>query len=184
MLGFIFRSTRDFPDTLSFKILYCSLVRSVLEFSSCIWNPSYAFHSGRIERIQHRALRMLDGKSRSSVLSSSSSSPPYFLLESSFNLLPLSIRREMFDMISFFNILHSDIDTSLIESININVPGYSATRHTFPFRPQFVSTNYLQNCPLTRFQRSANSLKDQIDFFSTSVSAIKIYYSRQLNLNQ
>uniref|UniRef100_A0A8D8ZPX0 Uncharacterized protein n=1 Tax=Cacopsylla melanoneura TaxID=428564 RepID=A0A8D8ZPX0_9HEMI len=74
MLGFIFRSTRDFPDTLSFKILYCSLVRSVLEFSSCIWNPSYAFHSGRIERIQHRALRMLDGKSRSSVLSSSSSS--------------------------------------------------------------------------------------------------------------
>uniref|UniRef100_A0A8D8YU09 Reverse transcriptase domain-containing protein n=1 Tax=Cacopsylla melanoneura TaxID=428564 RepID=A0A8D8YU09_9HEMI len=62
MLGFISRSTKDFPDFLSFKILYCSLVRGVLEFASCIWNPSYNFHSGRIERIQHKALRTLSFK--------------------------------------------------------------------------------------------------------------------------
>lgn len=170
MLGFIFRSTKDFPDPLSFKILYCSLVRSILEFSSSIWNPSYNYYSGRIESIQHKALNILNKKQRCPDSSYSS-------LEREFNLLSLSKRRDMFDMIFFFNILHSHLPVpDLLSSVNINLPGYT-TRDPLPFMPQFVRTSYLQNSPMVRFQRSANSLRADIDFFSTSVSAIREYFS-------
>ncbi|KAI5727912.1 hypothetical protein M8J77_008580 [Diaphorina citri] len=174
MLGFITRSTKDFSDSISFKVLYCSLVRSILEFSSCTWNPIYSYHSGRIEKIQHRALRILGRKARSLELS-------YQSLERSFNLLPLSIRREMYDIITLYNILNSKIDTpELLQSVNINVPGYVTTRSTMPFRPPFVRTNYLQNSPIIRFQRSANLIREHLDLFFTSASAIKQFYLNQL----
>lgn len=169
MLGFITRSTKDFPDTLSFKVLYCSLVRSVLEFSSCVWNPAYFLHSGRIEKIQHQALRTLRYRMRSPHLS-------YSDLEKHFDLLPLSTRREMYDCITFFNILHSKLDCpDLVSSVNINIPTYS-TRSHLPFRPPFVSTKYLQNSPMIRFQRTANSLVN-IDFFSTTINNLKAHFS-------
>ncbi|KAL1446030.1 hypothetical protein WDU94_001877 [Cyamophila willieti] len=174
MLGFVSRSTRELPGHLSFKILYCSLVRSILEFSSCSWNPAYQIYSGRIERIQHRALKILGRKSRSCDLS-------YPVLEKSFNLLPLSTRREMYDMVTFFNILHSKIQTSdLLQAINIHVP-LRATRFSQPFTPPFVRTNYLQNSPLIRLQRLANNLSGDIDFFCTSINQIRHYYLQKLD---
>lgn len=174
MLGFVVRSTRDFPDTLSFKILYCSLVRNTLEFASCIWNPVYSYNCARIEQIQHRALKTLGWKSHSSDLSD-------FSLQKTFNLLPLSVRREMFDMITLFNILQNNIDSpDLLSSINVNVPGYVTSRQTLPFRPPFVRTNYLQNSPLIRFQRSANMARDHLDLFSTTLTSIRNHYSRYL----
>ncbi|KAL1448178.1 hypothetical protein WDU94_003684 [Cyamophila willieti] len=45
MLGFLFRSTKDFSNVLPLKILYCSLVRGILEFASPVWNPFYDIHS-------------------------------------------------------------------------------------------------------------------------------------------
>ncbi|KAL1448143.1 hypothetical protein WDU94_012246 [Cyamophila willieti] len=173
MLGFISRSTKNFPDFLSFKILYCSLVRGVLEFASSVWNPSYSFHSGRIERIQHKALKTLGFKMRTP-------NESYEALEKTLDLLPLSIRREMYDMITFHKILHSALDTpDLLEGININAPRYY-TRETLPFNPPYVRANYLQNSPLIRFQRSANKLREHLDLFSITSNQIRTFYSRQL----
>lgn len=174
MLGFVTRSTKDLRDPLSFKILYCSLVRSILEFASCIWNPSYNYYSGRIERIQHHALKTLGRKMG---LPNAS----YSNLGSSSNLLPLSARREMYDLISFINILQSKFDSpSLLQSINIHIPT-RVTRNPLPFKPPFVRTNYLQNSPIIRFQRSANRLAnsiESIDFFNSSNLFIKDLFSR------
>jgi ribonucleases P/MRP protein subunit RPP40 len=39
MLGFIMRVGRDFRDPYAFKSLYVSLVRSKLEYASCVWMP-------------------------------------------------------------------------------------------------------------------------------------------------
>ncbi|KAL1446689.1 hypothetical protein WDU94_008915 [Cyamophila willieti] len=168
MLGFVTRSTKNFPDVLSLKILYCSLVRSSLEFASCVWSPLYNYHSSRIERIQHKALITMGRRSKSSDLS-------YDSLQKSFNLLPLSTRREMFDILTFFNILFSNIDTpELLGSININVPKYSAPRHHLPFRPPFVRRNYLQHSPMIRLQRTANAL--DIDLFSSTDNSIRNFY--------
>ena len=63
MLGFIKRICRDFDDPLVLKTLYCTFVRSTLEYASSIWNPQYAIHINRIESVQKKfvnfALRRL-----------------------------------------------------------------------------------------------------------------------------
>ena len=56
MLGFVKRLSCDFSAN-SFKTLYCSLVRSVLEFASPVWSPCYACHINQIEIVQHKFLR-------------------------------------------------------------------------------------------------------------------------------
>jgi hypothetical protein len=53
LLGFVRRMTRDFRNPYSIRNLYCSLVRSNLEYSSIIWNPAYKIHIDRIERVQN-----------------------------------------------------------------------------------------------------------------------------------
>ncbi|KAI5739254.1 hypothetical protein M8J77_016910 [Diaphorina citri] len=171
MLGFINRTTKDFRDVLPIKVLYCSLVRGILEFSSSVWNPSYAYHSSNIERIQNRALRIMSYRLNTPNASYSS-------LQSTLELLPLSTRRTLYDVIMFFNIIHSKVDTpGLLAAINLNVPTRTS-RTPFPFSPPFVRANYLQNSPMIRFQRTANQLSNDIDIFSTSVQEIKNFFNR------
>lgn len=43
-LGFVIRCSRLFRDLYTSKSLYCALIRSVLEYASIIWSPSYAIH--------------------------------------------------------------------------------------------------------------------------------------------
>jgi hypothetical protein len=45
MLGFIMRVGRDFREPYAVKSLYVSLVRSKLEYASCVWMP---YQNGRI----------------------------------------------------------------------------------------------------------------------------------------
>ncbi|XP_062537943.1 uncharacterized protein LOC134206265 [Armigeres subalbatus] len=40
-LGFIFRVAKGFTDVYCLKSLYCSLVRSTLEYCSAVWHPNY-----------------------------------------------------------------------------------------------------------------------------------------------
>ncbi|KAI5720682.1 hypothetical protein M8J77_010286 [Diaphorina citri] len=57
-------------------------------------------------------------------------------------------RRSMYDAATFFNILHSKLDTpELLSTININIPTRS-TRNPQPFNPPFVRANYLQNAAM------------------------------------
>ncbi|KAL1448200.1 hypothetical protein WDU94_003589 [Cyamophila willieti] len=104
MLGYLIRSSRDFTTVLPIKILYCSLVRGVLEFASPVWNPYYGIHNTSLERIQHRALHFMSKKMQISQFS-------YFAVESSLSLLPLSSRRTLYDLVTFYKILHSQVNT-------------------------------------------------------------------------
>ncbi|XP_055590035.1 uncharacterized protein LOC129742197 [Uranotaenia lowii] len=51
-LGLIFRVTKDFRDVYCLKSLYCSLVRSILEYASAVWSPFYQNGADRIEALQ------------------------------------------------------------------------------------------------------------------------------------
>lgn len=56
-LGFIFRVAKNFSDIHCLKSLYCSLVRSILEYCSAVWSSAYCNGSERIESVQRRFLR-------------------------------------------------------------------------------------------------------------------------------
>lgn len=172
MLGFIFRSTKDFSSVLPLKILYCSLVRGVLEFASPVWNPYYDIHSSSLERIQHRALRFMSRKFQLGFNS-------YFEVESHLSLLPLAKRRTLYDFITFFKILHSHINVpDLLGEINIHAPD-RILRNPLPFRPPHARTNYLYNSPIYRFQRLSNEHSNEIDIYFTSIPEIKSFFLHQ-----
>lgn len=40
VLGFLNRASNEFKDINCLKVLYCSLVRSILKFGSIVWNTS------------------------------------------------------------------------------------------------------------------------------------------------
>ena len=67
-LAFLGRNLKDCPQKLK-EMAYISLVRSVLEYSSSIWDPCHAKDISSIERIQRRAARFVksDYRTTSSV---------------------------------------------------------------------------------------------------------------------
>lgn len=50
-LGFLNRNCAQLSP-YCYKVLYCELVRSVLEYASVVWSPYYACHIDRIESVQ------------------------------------------------------------------------------------------------------------------------------------
>lgn len=44
MLGFIMRAGEELSDPYALKTVYCSLVRSILEYCCVVWNPHYNVH--------------------------------------------------------------------------------------------------------------------------------------------
>ena len=56
LLGFIFASCKDF-ELSTLRLLFCTLVRSILEYASVVWSPFYDCHSLKVESVQGRLLR-------------------------------------------------------------------------------------------------------------------------------
>jgi len=56
-LGFVLRLCRDFQFGLTFKVLYCALVCSIVEHNAVIWDPHDINDSLRLERVQRKCMR-------------------------------------------------------------------------------------------------------------------------------
>lgn len=61
-LGFIKRTCGSFMDPIPLKILYCSLVRSQLEYSPLIWINNTSKLISRLESIQNNCLCFISFK--------------------------------------------------------------------------------------------------------------------------
>lgn len=59
MLAFVKRQCFKSFNVDTAKLLYCSLVRSILEFANIIWIPSHVIHKNAIESIQKNAVIFL-----------------------------------------------------------------------------------------------------------------------------
>lgn len=167
-LGFLIRNSNSFKVS-TVKILYCSLVRSVLEYLSPIWSPHYTLHVHSIERIQRKFLRYINYKL--GILAENFDSN--FIL-TTLNVSTLESRRTVGDCVALFKILNNKIDCpDLLEKINFRVPAAN-TRNNALFQTRYVPTNYLYYSPLSRLHRSGNSLiKNNIDIFNTKIEKIK-----------
>lgn len=168
ILGFVIRNTRTFQNIESIKLLYCSLVRSQLEYASPVWSPIYTCNLHRLERVQRKFLRYVQFKLRQPVIEIR-----YNALMSDLNLPLLSTRRTINDILILFKLLNNLIDCpQMLSVINIRVPVKSTRLHHL-FHSDNHSTNYSYHSPLVRFHRTANTYTDLFDIFKTSPSCIK-----------
>ena len=54
-------NTFSFMDSDTFKILYCSFVRPLLEFAAPVWNPYLQKDIDKLERVQRKATKLAPG---------------------------------------------------------------------------------------------------------------------------
>jgi hypothetical protein len=59
VFGFLKRNCSEFNDPNCLKTLYCSLIRSLVEYGSIIWTPYQSERVTKIEMIQKRFLNMM-----------------------------------------------------------------------------------------------------------------------------
>lgn len=161
LLGFVFRSTKHFKSTQCLLTLYCSLVRSTLEYGSIIWAPHYQNSIHRIEAVQRKftrfALRHIPPES-----------PNYPTTYEgrclALNLDLLSVRRDLSGTLFVSDLLTGNIDcVELVRQLNFN----SRPRVLRSYHFLYLSTsrtNYARNEPLSRMYSLFNYCYEDFDF--------------------
>lgn len=160
-LGFIMRMTRDFKDIKCLTALYCSLVRSSLEYCSTVWSPYYNNAVSRIESIQRRfvryALRLLPWRHPMR-------DTPYENRCLLLHLDTLQLRRETARAMVISDLLTANVDCAdILQRININAPS-RALRGVPALRIPLRRTNYSLNSAIVGLQRAFNRVASMFDF--------------------
>lgn len=112
-LGFISRSLNKFKNIHTYKILYNTNVRSIIDYCTPIWNPYYNIHIKEIERIQQRFTRMIFRKFHFPTESYSNR-----LIR--LNMISLENRRLMCDELILYKIHNKLLRTTLDQDITLN----------------------------------------------------------------
>lgn len=173
MLGFVKRWSKEFNDLHVTKTLYCTFVRSIMEYASQVWDPFCDVHIRRIESVQRRFLRFaLRGLPWNNPLML----PPY---EDRLRLLPLESlesRRRNSKIVFVFKILSGVVESpSLLGNFGFSIPTRS-TRNYSPLHLRSHRTNYGYNEPITSMSRLFNASYYNIDF-NLSVSQVKARFA-------
>lgn len=166
LLGFLSRSLSEFGNIYCFKVLYCSVVRSILEYASPIWNPFYNRYIGMLEKIQKRFLRIINYKLKIPI-----DQLDYKQLSLLLNLDSLECRRFLFDVNVLYKILNNNIDCpSVLERIHLRVPQRD-TRNLDLFFIPYHRTNHGLTSPISRMSGRMNHLN--LDVFNLSLNQFK-----------
>lgn len=171
LIGFIKRNSFILSKPESLILLYCSLVRSVLEFSSNVWNPHISRHSSRIESLQKNFTRFI--YRRYLLPSPDSPIPSYEERCRSLSLDPLHLRRDISDALFIRNILLNSIDAPFLQSLIAFRCPPMHLRHFRPLSQSLHRSNYSMHAPIPRCTHTYNRC-----FFNSS-SPDPISISRQ-----
>lgn len=164
-LGFLIRSTQDFVNAKTLKILYCSLVRSGLEYASQVWSPRYSVYIDRIENIQKRFLKYLCYRTGETY-----KSDQYDQICRKHHLLPLTYRRKIADTTFLIKIISNGINCpDLLSLLQFHVPTGNL-RNFKPIHVPLAKSNYRQNSFLLRAGKQFNDLCMTTDFDLFNVS--------------
>ena len=150
LLGFLKRTCFYICDTGAIKCLYNCLVRSVLEYNSVIWCPSYNYIQ-QLESVQNKFVKFLLYKYKI----------PYRDISRTVRLQLVGLetlekRREKALTIFLFKIYNNLIDCpELLSRILINIP-VRRTRNRQLFVQSYHRTNYGQRCFIDRLARNYN----------------------------
>lgn len=161
VFGFIRRHASGFTDAYCLKALFCSLVRSILEYASPVWSPCFVTYNLAIERIQKSflrfALRHLPWRDPVNL-------PSYPDRLKLIDLESLSARRIRAQRLFIFDLITGNIDCpDLLELVPWNAPPRRLRNSTLliiPFhRSSFGFYNRFHMC-----LRSFNDVCDEFDF--------------------
>lgn len=161
ILGFIKRNTKYFTDVYCLKSLYCTLVRSILEYGVLVWAPYHAVHKHHIERIQRNFLRFA---LRQLPWNDPIRLPPYEHRSALIHLPTLESRRILLQRLFVFDIMRDNVDCPLLLSnILLNVPPRRTRRADF-LRNPLHRTLFGQNNPFDVCCRRFNEVSVNFDF--------------------
>ena len=124
-LGLLIRSfqtpkLRGYLNLASVRVSYYAHVRSVLEYCSVVWAGAAKTHLDRIERVQFRFLRWLNGRSPRTDACASSE---YTALLRHYGVCALYSRRVQHDLLFVRNVLTGRIDSaSLLRCFYLSAP--------------------------------------------------------------
>lgn len=164
LLGFISRITKNFKNPTSIVLLYCSLVRSILECNGVVWSPYYTVHVDHIECVQKRCLKLISYRYNLSRIVTD-----YTNLLVKFKLNTLEVRRKRSEILTLYKIIHSKIDSPVLLSlINFNIIYRFRNPRTFNLCVYRNNTSFYN--PITRMCRGYNDLiavNSVIDIFNS-----------------
>ena len=102
-------SLSDFSNINCFKNVYCSLVRSVLEYASNIWSQFYQCDISNFEKIQNKFLHFVEYELKISL-----GEIVYLEILKLLNLPTLENRRITLDLVLLFKIVNGMIYSPLL----------------------------------------------------------------------
>lgn len=166
LIGFISRNCKDLSVNTS-RLIYCTLIRSILEYASIVWSPYQGIYIDAIERVQNKFLRICAFK-----LNYTIENHDYQVIRNQLGLKCLTDRRQMFDLCYIYNIIHGSVSCpELLQIIQLHIPP-RALRNNELFHIPFHLNDYSINAPINRALKSLNN-KSQIDVFHSSFPAFK-----------
>ena len=164
------RSLRNF-NVKAMISTYCATVRSVLEFSSVVWSGAADSHLKRIERVQHKFLMWLCGRSHVGDVSFN-----YAELLNFYGLSTLESRRKQHDVMFIRNVhCHVVKSTFLLEKLPVAVPS-RLLRNRALFHVPNARVNTVKNGLFCRVPKLCNEFLDanrDIDVWCDSLAAFK-----------
>lgn len=177
-LGFIFKIADEFRDLACLRSLYCSLVRSILEFSSVVWCPYHANWSSRLESVQKKIIRIALFRSRCFLEFGSYEERCRYL-----GILTLEQRRKVSQAMFVAKLLNGEIDApALLNQLCLYVPVRILRQRPFLFlAPR--NTDYGSHEPIRFMSARFNEFFHLFDFNLTTtifLSRLRSNFSRQL----
>jgi Reverse transcriptase (RNA-dependent DNA polymerase) len=173
MLGFVMRNAHHFNDMRVLRLLYDTLVRSILESGSIIWNPREVKYNLQIERVQRKFLRYLYMRQYGYY---PSLYPSAFVL-GTLGYSTLSSRRDKLLVSHFCNLLRGDIcNPPILEEMKLWAPAHfreSRTRQLF--QVVRARTGVLADSPVARAIQCLNSLAQHFDIFCATQHQIATF---------
>jgi len=142
---------KEFKLSGSLKTVYCSLVRSLLEYASVLWDPFVVVDSCHLELVQRRFLASV-----AYMLKIVHPPHDYIPVLSALNLTSLADRRVKANLVFLGKLIDGSINApSLLEQVNFKVP-HRSTKSRVPFAVPFECTNYGRNKPIDHMMRLGN----------------------------
>lgn len=171
------RVSRSFSDIGCLKVLYYAYVRSILEYCSSIWNPSYVTYTQAIESIQSKFIKHLNFRSNCTFVDYNEACNHH-------HLMTLQNRRTLADMSFLHGICNGYLDCGELSSkvLCFCVPKIR-TRQTNLFAAPHTSTNYAQNSIISRLHNSYNKRFGSTDIFNDGREAFRREVLKMLHEN-